>query len=604
LAVKFPNLFLDMFMISNVLSAATIGAMFLLVGCATNREFDVGIPTVTTFVLPKFPGETRVDGDDYYVQLVSELIFNNKTEGSDRSECREIGSSYAKGGSKIALMFQVHNDQINFDREFPGFVYETSAGRCAFNLSAKKVYLTPWMRLDTAKLIQLDYSFLRSDTGELDMARIGSDVNVASDVLAASGVGVGAAVIGKVASGWMTKQGKEGQDSKAGSTVKHQESRSLPRPVKLTETDANVDNIRFPVLALADNKISPLSSKPAVLGDVVISADVKPSILLRSTSNGVPDARDLSLEELLRTNIQSGAAAIPLEQLIFQGGHFDKPNLQPDFGNYQELELNCRKFKVVLKDLGFNKFDRNAVLYYYLEKSPDWRTYNAGGRALSGDSPRLKQLQQYQQRNFGACLSTDDYDVMKRMGLPVNSQDDWNSRLNQIQESEGYLGAIQSIERQLAPILRNSNVGEVEHQIFPLIASGKVPGSVLLQNHLGNFGLEQLLDTPSVPGEGVTVTSHQLAQVFSALRVTDFSCARPVVEQGKLIRNVAIMLFFVAPESPLGKGAALEFQFDGGKVTRLTLQSLALRDFKQEIQDHPIVGDCKIDPAWLEKVSP
>ena len=64
------------------------------------------------------------------------------------------------------------------------------------------------------------------------------------------------------------------------------------------------------------------------------------------------------------------------------------------------------------------------------------------------------------------------------------------------------------------------------------------------------------------------------------------------------------MLFFVAPESPLGKGAALEFQFDGGKVTRLTLQSLALRDFKQEIQDHPIVGDCKIDPAWLEKVSP
>ena len=573
----------------------------LISACASTRQLNVGRPTQTLSPVSPLAGSAGVDGDDYYIQLVSELVFQGLDDS--RSNCHEIGSSYAKGGAKSALMLQVRNDALNYSREFPGFVYETSKGRCGFSLDAKKTYLTPWMRLDTGKASQIDYSFLRSDSGQLDVGRIGNDVNTASNVLAVTGVGTGVAVLGKVASGWMMNQGQTGQQTPPPSPgTRHQESRSLPQPVSLVGNAAAIGQIHFPVFAVGDGSLNPFSSKPEALGEVLVSADVKPSLLLRLAASGVPDARDLSLEELLRTQIQNGSGGLSLERLILQAEHADRPNLQPDPNNYRDLESNCRKLKVVLRDLGFNKFDRNAVLYYLLEKSTDWKNYNTTGQSLLGEGVRLSQLQQYRTHNFGGCLIPDDYEVMKRMGLPVNADQDWATTIQQVQEKESYFGAIQSIERQLAALLRNTNAGEVERQIFPLLSSTQGGGTVLLQNNLGNFGLEQALNVPSIPGEGVVATAQQLAQVFALLKVSELSCARAVFEQGRPVKNVAIMLFLTATDSPLAKGGALEFQFDGNKVVRISLQNPSLRDFRQDVLNHPEVGDCRIDPAWLQKI--
>lgn len=93
----------------------------------------------------------------------------------------------------------------------------------------------------------------------------------------------------------------------------------------------------------------------------------------------------------------------------------------------------------------------------------------------------------------------------------------------------------------------------MEQQIFPLLATDKSGGgTVLLQNHLGDFGLEKLLAPPSIdsvlspseattavppaatspipapvipapiviPGEGVIVSARQLTQAFSGWLLT------------------------------------------------------------------------------------
>jgi hypothetical protein len=575
-------------------------ASLLLSGCATTRQLSVGAPTHSTVPIAALPGAATVDGDEYYLQLVSEPVF--KEGDSRRGDCREFGSSYAKGSAKTALMFQVHQEALNYAREVPGLVFETQSGHCGFNLEAKRAYLTPWMRLEAGKALQVDYSFLRSDSGGLDVGRIGSEVNAASNVLAFSGVGTGVALVGKVASGWMLNQSQSAPAPTADSGRHHQESRTLPPVVTLTGSGGALAQIHFPVYQVAEGRLNPLPADPETLGELKVYVDLKPSLLLRAAANGLPDARDLSLDELLHAPMQGGSGSIELERLIQQAEEGARPNLQPDWASYREVEQQCRKLKVLLKDLGFNVFDRNALLYYFLDKSPDWKNYNTTGQRALAESLRASQLQQYRGRNFGGCLAGADYEAMKRQGLSVNGEQDWANTLQQVQEKEAYFGAIQSVERQLAAALRNTNVGEMERQLYPLIATAQVRGSVLLQNHLGNFGLEQSLGVAALPGEGAAVTAQQLAQAFVALKPTDFSCARPAFEQGRPVNNVAIMLFATAPESPLAKGGALEFQFDGGKVGRLSLQSPMLRDFRQSVLDHPEFGDCRIDAGWLQRL--
>ena len=84
-----------------------------------------------------------------------------------------------------------------------------------------------------------------------------------------------------------------------------------------------------------------------------------------------------------------------------------------------------------MKDLGFNKFDRNAVIYYFLVNNSDWKNYNMPPqKAMSGETP-YKLMEGYRSKDFGLCLNSDDYAVMKAMGLPVNLPADWK----QIEES-------------------------------------------------------------------------------------------------------------------------------------------------------------------------
>jgi hypothetical protein len=173
---------------------------------------------------------------------------------------------------------------------------------------------------------------------------------------------------------------------------------------------------------------------------------------------------------------------------------------------------------------------------------------------------------------------------------------------------------------------------EMERQLFPLLNTAKNgDGSVLLQNHLGDFGLELLLNppvapaptpvdasnvpappvaatvpapaSPAIPGEGIIVSARQLAQVFSGLSINELSCARPVPDGlGKFASNAGILLFTTKEGSPRVKGGAMEFEFSAGKITRIAFQLSTYRDFEQDLLDKPEVGGCRIDPSFLAKL--
>ena len=106
-----------------------------------------------------------------------------------------------------------------------------------------------------------------------------------------------------------------------------------------------------------------------------------------------------------------------------------------------------------------------------------------------------------------------------------------------------------------------------------------------------------------IPGEGVIVSARQLAQVFSGLSINELSCARIISDQmGKPVANVGILLFTTKEGSPRAKGGAMEFEFSGGKITRIAFQLPTYRDFEQDVLDHPEVGGCRIDPSFLSKL--
>jgi hypothetical protein len=209
------------------------------------------------------------------------------------------------------------------------------------------------------------------------------------------------------------------------------------------------------------------------------------------------------------------------------------------------------------------------------------------------------------------------------------------------QKKEQFFLPLKSIERQLVAVLKNPNKAEMESQIYPLLNTAKNgDGSVLLQNHLGNFGLEKLLQPetsvvptsanpvatippasssgqgpstvttsaitpslPTIPGEGLIINARQLVQVFSGLAFNELSCARVIPEQmGKPTGNIGLLLFTTKEGSPRSKGGAMEFEFTNGKINRIAFQSPTYRDFEQDVLDHPESGGCKIDSAFLAKI--
>ncbi|WP_031438060.1 hypothetical protein [Methylobacter tundripaludum] len=597
----------------------------LLSGCTTTRQIVVDHPSTQASQFQPLQGFQSIDGDDYYVRLISEFDF--KGDNVLKSGCTNMTPSYEKGDLSAALIYSVRNEALKFSREATGFLYQATTGKCNFTFDAKKLYLTPWIRLDSGRETMVDYNFYTNANSDVDVSSLVGDVNAAGNLLALTGVGMGVAIMGQVAGQWV----KSNQQAEVTTPASHQsakhssESHSLPAATTYAGKTGTLNQTMFKVFDVAEGGFHLFGSDTKQLGELKIYPEILPSLLLKTTVDGIPDARDLSFEEIGYSPIKSAAGEINLQQLIEQSKHPAKPNLKPDWNNYQEVEGNCRKLKLVMKDLGFNKFDRNAVIYYFLAKNGDWNNYNITRQKTQSEEMRPKVIESYRSKNFANCLAPDDYVAMKSMGLPVNTQSDWDQMGEASHKKEQLFTPLKSIERQLVAVLNNSNKAEMEHQLFPLLSTEKNgDGSVLLQNHLGNFGLELLLNPPvapaptdasiaqvapvvaaapasaAIPGEGVIVSARQLAQVFSGLLINELSCARPVPDS--LGKSAGLLLFTTKEGSPRVKGGAMEFEFSGGKITRIAFQLSTYRDFEQDLLDRPEIGGCRIDPSFLAKL--
>jgi hypothetical protein len=613
-------------------------ASVILAGCAQTRQLAVDYPTgesndpksaqsTKAHQFQALPGFASIDGDDYYVRLISEFDF--KGDNVLKNGCDTITPSYKKSDLSSALIFNVRNNLLKFNNQATGFSYQAATGKCNFKFDAKKLNLTPWMRLDSGKETLVDYSVYSSANSDVDVSGIVSKVSTASNLLAFTGVGMGVAVLGQFAGQWFNNT-QQAQAAPVTSTTANSstESHSLPAIVSYSDKTGTLKETVFKVYAVAEGGINILSSDTKSLGELRIYPELTPSLLLKTKADGIPDARDLSLNEISYLSVKSAAGEINLQQLIEQSKHPEKPNLKPDWNNYDNVQSNCRKLKLVMKDLGFNKFDRNAYIYYFLANNNDWKNYNITAQKIQSNNVNVKTLQNYRSKNFDNCLAVDDYAVMKTMGLPVNTESDWAQMGDTSQKKEQFFMPLKSIERQLVAVLKNANKAEMESQIFPLLNTAKNgDGTVLLQNHLGDFGLEKLLQaapvpaTPTgqtapvasaptlpsvlspIPGAGLIINARQLVQVFSGLAINELSCARVIPEQlGKQSGNIGILLFTTQSGSPRAKGGAMEFEFSNGKINRIAFQSPTYRDFEQDVIDHPEVGGCHIDPAFLAKL--
>ncbi len=631
-------------------------ASCMLAGCTSTRQIAIDYPSsqnnndpqsVQSIQLHQFqslPGFEVIDGDDYYVRLISE--FNFKGDNILKAGCNNMTPSYEKGDLSSSLVFTIRNEVLKFNNEVPGFVYKASSGKCNFKFDAKKTILTPWIRLDSGKATDVDYSFISSANSDMDVSGLTNDVTAASNLLALTGVGMGVAVVGQFA-GQLVKTTPLSTPTKT--TVKNSsESHSLPPLVDFSGKTGVLNQTLFKVYAVAEGGVNIFGADTQPLGELRIFPELIPSLLLKSSATGVPDARDLTFDEISYSPIKSASGEVKLLQLIEDSKHPAKPNLKPDWANYAEVDNNCRKIKLVLKDLGFNKFDRNAFLYYFLTNSNDWKNYNISPQKIQSSEISTHIMAGYQAKNFGSCLATEDYAVMKSMGLSVNSQFDWQQMESVSQKKERFLSPLKSIERQLISVLNNPSKIEMEQQLYPLLATTKNGvGTVLLQNHLGDFGLEKLLSPPvvesvtppvtnsstvagsasgvapvsapasettlapvpvisspiTIPGEGLIVTARQLVQVITGLAFNEFSCARLVSDQqGQSIANDGFVLFTTKPNSPRAKGGAIEFEFSDGKINRIAFQLPTYRDFEQGVLDHPVSSDCRIDASFISKL--
>ncbi|MDD5463447.1 MAG: hypothetical protein PHG00_17850 [Methylococcales bacterium] len=618
-------------------------AGLILAGCAPTRQLAIDYPSAQTgdskseqstktYQIQALPGFQSIDGDDYYIRLISEFDF--KGDNILKSGCTNMTPSYEKGDLSSALIFSVRNDVLKFNNEAAGFLYQSTTGKCNFKFDAKKVILTPWMRLDSGKGTVVDYSFYSSANSDVDVSGLVSHVTAAGNLLALTGVGMGVAVMGQLANQWVQNKPAAAAAAPQTSVKNSSESHTLPPAVTFSGKTGALNQYIFKVYAVAEGGINILGSNTQPLGELRIYPEILPSLLLKTTAEGVPDARDLSLEEISYLPIKSANGEIKLQQLIEQSKHPAKPDLKPDWNSYEEVETNCRKLKLVMKDLGFNKFDRNAFIYYFLTKSSDWKNYNIALQKAISDEIQPKVMKTYRSKDFGNCLAVDDYAVMKTMGLPVNLPSDWVQIGESSQKKEQFFTPLKSIERQLVSVLKSPDKSEMEQQIFPLLVTAQNgDGTVLLQNHLGDFGLENILNTPpvptssapeitpttttaptetksapvapahaAIPGAGIIINAHQLVQVFSGLSIDQLSCARILPSQiGKTFANAGILLF-TTKGNPHIKGGAMEFEFSDGKIHRIAFQLPTYRDFEQDLLDHPEVGGCRIDSSFLTKL--
>ncbi|MGR9116653.1 MAG: hypothetical protein ACU85E_12880, partial [Gammaproteobacteria bacterium] len=388
-----------------------------LVGCATSRQIVVDYPATQSVPLETLAGQESVD-DDYYVQLVSE--FEVKGDNILKSGCSDIGTGYDAADLSAAVMFKVKNEPLQFNQEVTGFVYQATSGKCNFKLETQKASLTPWLRLDLGKETIVDYHFFTSNKNDINMSKLIGDVNATTNLLALTGVGTGVALMGKLATEWAAASPTVNATATQPSSAKYSsETHTLPASVKLSGQEVTAQHSRLSVYEIIEGGISFSDSEPKLLGVLNVYPEIVPSLLLRLTPAGIPKAQDSSLEELMRTPIRTAEGNVALKQLIGDVEDADKPSFEPDWRRYNEVEDNCRKLKRILKEVGFNKYDRNAVLYYFLDRSPDWRTYNISAARAMADEIRPRKLEQYRSRDFSGCLAQEDYSTMAVMGLAV-----------------------------------------------------------------------------------------------------------------------------------------------------------------------------------------
>ncbi|MGR9116303.1 MAG: hypothetical protein ACU85E_11100, partial [Gammaproteobacteria bacterium] len=210
---------------------------------------------------------------------------------------------------------------------------------------------------------------------------------------------------------------------------------------------------------------------------------------------------------------------------------------------------------------------------------------------------------QYRSRDFSGCLAQEDYSTMAVMGLAVNNQQDWQAIIASRQKQESLFRPVQSAGRQLVAVMKNTNPTEMARQVYPLIATeAQGNGTVLLQNHLGDFGLEALLGVDSVSGEGIAITADQFEKVFSWLYLDQMSCTRPLLTQRKAIGKIGILLFTTRDGAPWSKGGALEFEMDADKIVRITFQHPSYRDFEKSLKEIPIIGSCRIKQSFVDQL--
>ena len=636
---------------------ASLVSSSMLLACTPTRQIALDYPSsqdvksdssqsIDSTKFEPISGFKVIDGDDYYVRFISEFEF--KGENVLKAGCNNMTLSYENGDLLSSLTFSLRNDALKFKNEATGFLYQSGTGKCNFKFEAKKTALMPWVRLDYGKETAVEYSFTSSTNREVNMTGLAGDVTAASSLLALTGVGVGVAAVGQIAGQW-AKNSAQTTPAPKTSVKQSSESHSLPNMVGYSGKTGVLNKVKFKVYSVAEGGVNVLGAETQVLGELKVSPEISASLLLNTNSDGVPDARDLSLSELgyLPNKVLEGETK--LVRLLEQSKSSDKPNLKPDWTNYADVEANCKKIKLALRDLGFNKFDRDAFLYYFLVNSPDWNNYNKSSQQLLSDDISSKALEDFKTKNFGSCLVADDYIVMKAMGLSVNSQADWQELQASGNKKSQALLPLRSIERQFARVLTNSNKSEIEQQLYPLLHTNiKGDGTVLLQNYLGDFGLEKLLSDPKVqvnvaltsndnginssnnsqvvpvdgskqstpvtivseaapvipiPAEGLVVSARQLAQVISGLLFNEFSCTRLLPDQqGHLNANAGMVLFTTKQGSPRQKGGAIEFEFSAGKINRIAFQLPTYKDFEQSVIDHPSLGDCRIDAAFINQL--
>ncbi|MGY6276846.1 hypothetical protein [Methylomonas sp. MgM2] len=574
----------------------------LLAGCATSRQIIVDYPKTESTTLHPLKGQSVVTADDYYMQLVSEFEF--KGDSALKSGCSDVGASYETGDLSAALLFNTQNEPLKLRREVSGFFYQATTGKCNYKLETKKAYLTPWLRLDFAKDTRLEYRFLTSNSRETNLSQVVGDINTASNLMALTGVGTGIAVMGKLAGSWMESNAAPPVANKPATSAKYSsETHTLANSIVFDEGGGTLNQTKLAVYEVVDGGLKAWADETKLLGELRVYPQLMPSLLVKTTVDGIPDAHDLSLEELWRTPIETTAGEVQLQQLIGRVEQMEKPNLTPDWKNFDDVDTQCRRLKLVLKDLGFNKFDRNAVLFYFLDKSQDWKNYNISRQKAMADAIRPRILEQYRDKDFSECLTPEDFGVMRSMKLRVNTAGDWDDLISKRQKKEGVFSSVQSVGRQFLAALNHPEKEEMAKQLYPLFHNEKGgQGSVLLQNHLGNFGLENLLQLPAIADDGVLINASQFAQIILGLTIDSTSCVRPGQEQGQPLSNIGIFLFITRPGSPREKGGALEFELVDGKISRLAFQHPSFRDFEQNIGDYPDLGGCRIEAELLNKL--